>query len=44
MKGYLGVDVGSVSTKLIVVDDNLNVLTSIYTSTAGRPMKCCSNA
>ncbi|MGI6703936.1 MAG: acyl-CoA dehydratase activase [Clostridia bacterium] len=39
MKGYLGVDVGSVSTKLIVVDDNLNVLTSIYTSTAGRPIE-----
>ncbi len=39
MKGYLGVDVGSVSTKLIVVDDDLNLLTSIYTDTAGRPIE-----
>jgi len=39
MKAYLGVDVGSVSTKLIVVDDFLNILASIYTSTAGRPIE-----
>jgi predicted CoA-substrate-specific enzyme activase len=39
MRGYLGVDVGSVSTKLVVVDDCLNILASIYTSTAGKPIE-----
>lgn len=39
MKAYMGVDVGSVSTKLIIVDDSLNILSSIYTSTAGRPIE-----
>ncbi|MGI6697276.1 MAG: acyl-CoA dehydratase activase [Clostridia bacterium] len=39
MNGYLGVDVGSVSTKLVVVDDCLNILASIYTSTAGKPIE-----
>lgn len=38
MRGYLGVDVGSVSTKLVVVDDNLNIIASLYTSTAGQPI------
>lgn len=39
MRGYLGVDVGSVSTKLIVVDEDLNILADVYTSTAGRPIE-----
>ncbi len=38
MKGYLGVDVGSVSTKLVVLDDKLNILMDLYTDTAGQPI------
>lgn len=38
MKGYLGVDVGSVSTKLVVIDDGLNILASLYISTSGQPI------
>jgi predicted CoA-substrate-specific enzyme activase len=39
MRGYLGVDVGSVSTKLVVIDDQFNILADLYTGTAGRPIK-----
>ena len=39
MKGYLGVDVGSVSTKLVVIDDDINVLASLYVPTSGQPIK-----
>ncbi|MBA1334637.1 MAG: Activator of 2-hydroxyglutaryl-CoA dehydratase [Firmicutes bacterium] len=39
MRAYLGVDVGSVSTKLVVIDDAMNILSSIYTSTAGQPIR-----
>lgn len=39
MRGYLGVDVGSVSTKLVVIDDNLNILASLYTGTTGQPIR-----
>jgi predicted CoA-substrate-specific enzyme activase len=38
MKGYLGVDVGSVSTKLVVIDDEFNILSNLYTNTAGQPI------
>lgn len=36
---YLGVDVGSVSTDLVVIDDNTNVVEKLYLRTKGRPMK-----
>lgn len=38
-KLYLGVDVGSVSTNLIVMDENLNVLKKVYIRTQGRPIQ-----
>ena len=38
MQAYLGIDVGSVSTNLVVVDDNLNVLHSLYIRTKGQPI------
>ena len=39
MKGYLGVDVGSVSTNLVVIDDKNEVLVSLYIRTRGQPIK-----
>jgi predicted CoA-substrate-specific enzyme activase len=36
MKGYIGVDVGSVSTNVVFVDDNQRVIETVYTYTRGR--------
>ena len=36
---YLGVDVGSVSTKMVVCDKNGDIVTSYYGKTAGRPIE-----
>lgn len=36
-EGYLGIDVGSTSVNLVVIDDNNNVIDYIYTKTNGRP-------
>jgi predicted CoA-substrate-specific enzyme activase len=38
MKTYLGVDVGSVTTKLVVLDDDYNLLSSLYLRTRGKPI------
>jgi len=38
MKIYLGVDVGSVTTKLVALDESYNVLASLYLRTRGRPI------
>ena len=35
MKGYLGCDIGSVSLKMVVVDDSLDILASIYLKNSG---------
>lgn len=35
---YMGVDVGSVSTDIVIVDENMNVLESLYLRTKGRPI------
>ena len=35
---YLGVDIGSVSTNVVVIDDDGNVLSRRYLMTAGRPI------
>ncbi len=37
MEGYLGVDVGSVSTDLVVLDKNLKVISAVYLPTRSRP-------
>jgi predicted CoA-substrate-specific enzyme activase len=34
----MGVDVGSVSTDIVIVDENINVLESLYLRTKGRPI------
>ncbi len=36
---YLGIDIGSVSTNLVLVDDEGNVVKEIYTRTRGRPIE-----
>lgn len=38
MKGYLGIDVGSVSTNIVYMDENTNVLESLYLRTNGQPV------
>lgn len=39
MNLYLGIDVGSVSTNLVLIDDNLEVIYSSYLRTRGRPIE-----
>jgi predicted CoA-substrate-specific enzyme activase len=39
IKSYLGIDVGSVTTKLVVVDETYRVLESLYLRTRGRPLE-----
>jgi CoA-substrate-specific enzyme activase, putative len=36
---YLGVDVGSVSTDIVLLDENMNVANKLYLRTKGRPIK-----
>jgi predicted CoA-substrate-specific enzyme activase len=36
---YLGIDVGSISTNLAVIDDDFNVIAREYLMTAGRPIE-----
>lgn len=39
IKCYLGVDVGSISTNLVVIDENKNVLSKVYLMTASKPLE-----
>ena len=39
MQGYLGIDVGSVSTNLVVIDPKGQIVTSLYLRTRGQPIK-----
>ena len=39
MEAYLGIDVGSVSTNVVLIDEDKNVLASRYLPTAGRPIE-----
>lgn len=36
---FLGIDIGSVSTNLVVIDEDMNVLKEIYTRTDARPIE-----
>ncbi|MDI6715649.1 MAG: acyl-CoA dehydratase activase [Actinomycetota bacterium] len=38
MRGYLGIDVGSVSTNLVVIDEKGDVINLIYRRTQGQPI------
>ncbi|MGD8562969.1 MAG: acyl-CoA dehydratase activase [Desulfarculaceae bacterium] len=39
LKGYLGVDVGSISTNVVVIDEQGRLLSKQYLMTAGRPLE-----
>jgi len=39
IRAYLGVDVGSISTNVVVIDDQNNLLSKRYLMTAGRPLE-----
>ena len=39
MDAYLGIDVGSVTTKFAVLDEESHLITSLYTRTLGRPIE-----
>ncbi|MEW6698610.1 MAG: acyl-CoA dehydratase activase [Bacillota bacterium] len=39
MKAYLGIDVGSVSTNIVIVTEKDEVITSLYLRTRGRPIE-----
>ena len=39
VKAYLGVDVGSISTNLVAIDEEKNVLAKRYLMTEGRPLE-----
>ncbi|MHB0999800.1 MAG: acyl-CoA dehydratase activase [Armatimonadota bacterium] len=44
MAHYIGIDVGSVTTKLVVIDDNSDVIFDIYLRTEGGPIKSIQRA
>jgi len=39
MKTYLGIDVGSVTTKVVALDEKYSVIDSLYLRTRGRPLQ-----
>ncbi len=39
IRGYLGIDVGSISTNLVVLDEEMNLVTKRYLMTAGKPIE-----
>ena len=39
IEAYLGIDVGSISTNVVVIDRNMQVLSKQYLMTAGRPLE-----
>lgn len=43
MNTYLGVDVGSISTKLTLIDENNHVLCALYLRTEGNPIRAIQN-
>lgn len=43
MKGYLGIDIGSISTKGVVVDKDNNILAKTYLWTEGNPINGVKN-
>lgn len=43
MKTYLGIDVGSISTKLVLIDEKNQILFSLYRRTEGNPILAVQN-
>lgn len=42
-KMYMGIDIGSISTKGVVIDEEKNILASIYLWTEGNPLQASAN-
>lgn len=42
-KAYLGIDIGSISTKGVIIDSNNNIIASEYIETNGNPIKAVKN-
>ena len=36
-KAYMGIDIGSISTKGVIIDEEKNILASVYLWTEGNP-------
>ncbi len=43
IKGYLGIDIGSISTKGVIIDENNNILAKSYIWTKGDPINAVKN-
>lgn len=43
MKYYLGIDIGSISTKAVIIDKNNNIIDSCYIWTEGNPINAVKN-
>ena len=41
---YMGIDIGSVSTNVVLIDEDCHVITDIYVRTQGRPIQVVSDA
>jgi len=39
---YIGIDIGSTSTKLVIIDDKKNIIMGLYTKTKGIPVEAVS--
>ena len=44
VEAYIGIDIGSVSTNVVVIDEAGRVITEIYTATKGRPIEVVAGA
>ena len=42
-KLYMGIDIGSISTKGVIVDEYDNIITSSYIYTEGNPIRAVKN-
>ena len=42
-KGYLGIDIGSISTKAVLLDEDDNIISSCYLWTEGSPINAVKN-
>jgi len=43
MNCYLGIDIGSISTKGVIIDDNNKIISSVYINTDGSPIEATRN-
>ena len=43
MNGYVGIDIGSISTKGVIIDEENNIIASSYIWTEGNPIKAVTN-